>query len=334
LGNLITLKYVFHGYTLSPSGSPEGFFMFISRVYFVVLLYMQQNFYPFTQIRQAQTLLAGMFSFAQRNMLLNQLQNFVPHQNIVQIIAANVGQLHTDFALQKTLEKAKPLTPAPNFIGPQNILVEEGAVVENCLLNATEGPIYIAKNALIMDGAILRGPIFVGENSVIKMGATIYGGTTIGQNCIIGGEVKNSIISNFSNKAHHGYLGDSYLGEWCNLGAGTTNSNVKNTASNIAVQINNQTVFAGQKMGVIMADFAKTAINTSINTGTVIGVGANVFCNGLTPKLIPNFAWGVTGQMYTLPKFLTHNSQWLQLKGQQFTPAQIKNLETLYHTKS
>jgi UDP-N-acetylglucosamine diphosphorylase / glucose-1-phosphate thymidylyltransferase / UDP-N-acetylgalactosamine diphosphorylase / glucosamine-1-phosphate N-acetyltransferase / galactosamine-1-phosphate N-acetyltransferase len=180
----------------------------------------------------------------------------------------------------------------------------------------------------------LRGPVFIGEQAVVKMGATIYGGTTIGQQCIVGGEVKNSIISNYSNKAHHGYLGDSYIGEWCNLGAGTTNSNIKNTAGTVTLKLGNELVKAGNKMGVIMADFAKTAIQTALNTGTVIGVGANVFCTGLSPKVIPNFAWGTNGERYKLDAFLGHTQAWLQLKNQALNPQLIAQIQELYNTKT
>lgn len=142
-----------------------------------------------------------------------------------------------------------------------------------------------------MEGCLLRGPLAIGERTTVKMGTKIYGATTVGPKCTVGGEIKNSVFFGHSNKAHDGYLGDAVIGEWCNLGAGTSCSNVKNTASNVMVWTPKGLMNAGKKCGVIMGDYSRTAINTSINTGTIIGVSSNVFGNGLTPKYIPSFSW-------------------------------------------
>ena len=140
-----------------------------------------------------------------------------------------------------------------------------------------------------MEG-LLRGPLYIGKGAVVKMGAKIYGATTIGPGCTVGGEIKNSVLFAFSNKAHDGYLGDSVIGEWCNIGAGTSNSNLKNTAGDITVHLQGTAFKAGRKCGVLMGDFSRTA-NTSVNTGTVIGASANVFGCGLSPKC-SFFSWG------------------------------------------
>ena len=159
----------------------------------------------------------------------------------------------------------------------------------------------------------------------------MYGATSIGPNCSVGGEIKNSILFANSNKAHDGYLGDSVIGEWCNLGAGTSNSNVKNNASSIMVYTPNGLVNAGIKSGVIMGDYSRTAINTSINTGTVIGVCCNVFGNGLTPKYIPSFSWGSEGvQRYHFEKALAHIENWKALKNQKITDNEASILNHIF----
>lgn len=164
---------------------------------------------------------------------------------------------------------------------------------------------------------MLYGPVSIGEGATIKMGAKIYGATTIGPSCIAGGEIKNSVMFGFSNKAHDGYLGDSVVGEWCNMGAGTSSSNIKNNASTVMVWTQKGMVNVGLKCGVMMGDYSRTAINTSINTGTVIGVCSNVFGSGLTPKFIPSFSWGSEGVLrYRLEKALSDINNWKQLKGE------------------
>jgi len=189
--------------------------------------------------------------------------------------------------------------------------------VEHCFLNGSDGPIYVGKNALIMEGSMLRGPIAIGENAVVKMGTKIYGATTIGPNCTVGGEIKNAVFFGNSNKAHDGYVGDSVIGEWCNMGAGTSNSNIKNNASSVMLWTPNGPADVGFKCGMLMGDYTKTAINTSINTGTVIGACCNIFGSGLTPKYIPNFSWGSDGvERYEFEKAISDIVNWKRLKQQ------------------
>ncbi len=167
---------------------------------------------------------------------------------------------------------------------------------------------------------MIRGPGARCDNSIVKMGAKIYGATTIGPNCIVGGEIKNSILIGNSNKAHDGYLGDSLIGEWCNIGAGTSNSNIKNNAGDVMIWTINGPVNVGTKCGVVMGDFSRTAINSSINTGSVIGVCCNVFGSGLTPKYIPSFSWGSDGiEKYHYDKAMVDIANWKALKNETVT---------------
>ena len=236
------------------------------------------------------------------------------------IFQLNDYAIREDFNLLTEKRKSQKISKTNKVIKSGNIFIEKGAVVEHCILNASEGPIYIGKNAFIMEGACIRGAFACGEGAVIKMNSRIYGATTIGPYCTAGGEIKNSIFFAYSNKAHDGYIGDSVIGEWCNLGAGTSNSNMKNNASFVKVWTPKGEMIAGQKCGVFMGDFSKTSINTSINTGTVMGVCSNVFETGLTPKYIPSFSWGSDGlQRYDLMKAMIDIDGWKKLKGKSIT---------------
>jgi len=178
---------------------------------------------------------------------------------------------------------------------------------------------------------VIRGPFAMGEDACLKLGAKVYGATTLGPGCVVGGEIKNSVLFGYSNKAHDGYLGDSVIGEWCNMGAGTTNSNLKNNASDVRVWTSKGLMTAGKKCGVMMGDYSRTAINTSINTGTVIGVSSNVFGSGLTPKYIPNFSWGSEGvNRYTFEKAIADIQNWKKLKGRDITDNEKSILKYIF----
>ncbi|HEX2606028.1 MAG TPA: putative sugar nucleotidyl transferase [Flavisolibacter sp.] len=231
----------------------------------------------------------------------------------------NGAAIKNDYSLLTAGRKSQKVSSSNRTSG-KDLFLETGVKMEHCILNSEEGPIYIGKNATVMEGTLLRGPVSIGEGAVIKMGTKLYGGTTIGPYCLAGGEIKNSILFNHSNKAHDGYLGDSVIGAWCNMGAGTSNSNIKNTASAVLIHTLKGAKSAGTKCGVFMGDYSRTAINTSINTGTVIGACSNVFGNGLTPKYIPSFSWGSDGvQRYTLDKAFADIANWKQLKQQTLT---------------
>ena len=289
------------------------------------------NFYPFTKVVDDDSdFLMGCFSFAERNCFGIGSPYLVEVKNCVDVVKNNAATIVRDVAIKQINKATLELNSSSQIIHAYNIFVEEGAILENCILNASEGPIYIAKNCKIMDGAILRGPIFIDEGSIVKMGATIYGGTSIGKNCVVGGEIKNSIINNFSNKAHHGYLGDSIIGKWCNLGAGTSTSNVKNNGSDVMLQLANAELNAGNKFGLLMGDYSRSAINTSFNTGTVVGTCCNIFTEGLTPKYIPNFSWGCKGERYELPKAFTDIENWKIMKGETLSKEERELLKNLY----
>lgn len=236
------------------------------------------------------------------------------------IFHLNEYAINNDFELLTQKRKSQKISSSNKTIKTKDIFIEKGATIENCILNASTGPIYIGKNALIMEGSAIRGPFACGEGAVVKMGSKIYGATTIGPYCTVGGEIKNSVFFGYSNKAHDGYIGDSVIGEWCNLGAGTTNSNMKNNASEVKVWTSKGEMNAGQKCGVLMGDYSKTSINTSINTGTVIGVSSIILEPGLTPKYIPNFSWGADGvRRYELEKALADIHNWKKLKESSLT---------------
>ena len=245
----------------------------------------------------------------------------------------NDWALREDYQLMTQDRVSAPIPESVQTINPANVFIEPGAVLQHCLLNASTGPIYIGQNAEIMEGSLIRGPFSLGEGAVVKMGAKIYGATTIGPFCMAGGEIKNSILFGYSNKAHDGYLGDSVIGEWCNLGAGTSNSNIKNTASEVNVwhYHTREYLRAGLKCGLLMGDYSRSAINTSFNTGTVVGVCANIFGEGMPPKFIPSFSWGNKGlSLYEFEKALSDIRNWKKLKNQVLTEAEITQLKHIF----
>jgi UDP-N-acetylglucosamine diphosphorylase/glucosamine-1-phosphate N-acetyltransferase len=246
------------------------------------------------------------------------------------IVQLNGKAIAGDFQLLAAAGKSCVVAGTNRVMGEEHIFIEEGAVVEHCMLNATGGPIYIGRNATVMEGSVIRGPFAMGEGAVVKMGTAIYGATSIGPHCIAGGEIKNSIMMGYSNKAHFGYLGDAVIGEWCNLGAGTSNSNVKNSASDILVEMpGNGMVNAGLKCGLMMGDYSRCAIHTSFNTATFVGIACNIFGEGLTPKHVPGFSWGYAGR-YAFDKAIEHIQNWKKLKNQIITERETRILEYLY----
>ena len=233
------------------------------------------------------------------------------------IFQLNDWAIRQDFEVITAKRKSQRISTSNKVINPSQVFMEKGAKVEHGIINAATGPVYIGKNAEVMEGCIIRGPFAMGEEACLKMGTKVYGATTLGPRCIVGGEIKNSVLFGYSNKAHDGYLGDSVVGEWCNLGAGSTNSNLKNNASDVKIWTIKGEMNAGLKCGLLMGDYSRTAVNSAINTGTVIGICCNVFGSGLTPKYIPNFSWGSEGvKRYEFEKALLDIDGWKQLKGQ------------------
>lgn len=247
------------------------------------------------------------------------------------IFHLNAWAIEQDFELLTRGRSSQKISDSNKVTKSSRVFIEKGADIENCFLNATEGPIYIGKKATVMEGSMIRGPVAICEGATVKMGTRLYGGTTIGPGCIVGGEIKNSVFFANSNKAHDGYIGDSVIGEWCNLGAGTSNSNIRNNASPVQIWTPGGAVSVGLKCGVLMGDYSKTAINTSINTGTVIGVCCNVFGSGLTPKYIPSFSWGSEGvERYRLDKALNDVNSWKEMKQQELTDTEKNILKHIF----
>jgi UDP-N-acetylglucosamine diphosphorylase/glucosamine-1-phosphate N-acetyltransferase len=244
----------------------------------------------------------------------------------------NDDMIRQDYLLLTSGRVSCPIPSSNQVISPEAVFIEEGARMAHCSLNASTGPIYIGKNAEIMEGALIRGPFAICQDSVVKMGARIYGASTIGKHCMAGGEIKNSILSDFSNKSHDGYLGDAVIGEWCNIGAGSSNSNIKNTAKDIMIreESTGTLINAGQKCGLMMGDYSRCAINTSFNTGTITGICCNIFGSGLTPTYIRNFSWGFGESVYQWEKAIADIANWKKLKNQSLTSSEIQKLKIIF----
>ncbi len=212
------------------------------------------------------------------------------------IFQHNAEQINADFARLTRNQTSKGVTdPHTRVYQPGNIFIEEGVQLNACVLNASTGPIYLARGSQVQEGALIRGPFSLGEESVVNMGAKIKGDTTIGPHCKVGGEISNSILYGYSNKAHDGFLGNSVIGEWCNLGADTNTSNLKNNYEDVKIWNYRNGGFTSTGLmfcGLMMGDHSKCGINTMFNTGTVVGVGANIFGDGFPRNFIPGFAWG------------------------------------------
>ncbi len=211
------------------------------------------------------------------------------------IFSKNDAALREDFELITEGRRSQPIPKSVNVLSPENIFIEEGAKLEFVTLNASTGPIYIGKNAEIMEGSVIRGPFALCEEAQVKLATKVYGATTVGPHCRIGGEVNNSVLFGYSNKGHDGFLGNSVLGEWCNIGADSNNSNLKNNYEEVKLWSYETENFAKtglQFCGLMMGDHSKCGINTMFNTGTVVGVSANIFGSGFPRNFVPSFSWG------------------------------------------
>ena len=211
------------------------------------------------------------------------------------IFSKNGEAIEADFKLLTANRISAPIPEQTVAFNSEAIFIEDGAELPLCVLNATNGPIYIGKNTEIMEGSMVRGPFALCEGSTLKMGTKIYGPTTVGPYSKVGGEVNNSVFFGYSNKGHDGFLGNSVIGEWCNLGADTNNSNLKNNYAEVRLWSYETENFAKtglQFCGLMMGDHSKCGINTMFNTGTVVGVSANIFGSGFPRNFIPSFSWG------------------------------------------
>jgi UDP-N-acetylglucosamine diphosphorylase/glucosamine-1-phosphate N-acetyltransferase len=227
--------------------------------------------------------------------IIDYLEDSLTVQNTWDIFSNNDAALRADFELVTQDRKSQPIPKSVNVIAPENIFIEEGAKLEFVTLNASTGPIYIGKDAEIMEGSVIRGPFALCEGAGVKLATKVYGATTVGPYSKIGGEVNNSVLFAYSNKGHDGFLGNSVLGEWCNIGADSNNSNLKNNYEEVKLWSYETESFAKtglQFCGLIMGDHSKCGINTMFNTGTVIGVSANIFGSGFPRNFVPSFSWG------------------------------------------
>lgn len=220
------------------------------------------------------------------------------HQKIAfpwQIFTKNKEILIEDFKRLTKGRSSAHVSETNTIIGKENLFVEKGAKIEGAIINASTGPVYIGKDAEVMEGSIIRGPFALCEHSKTKMGAKISGPVTVGPHCKVGGEVHESVFFGYANKAHDGFVGNSVIGEWCNLGADTNTSNLKNTYEPVRLYSYDKQSFiktGEQFIGLIMGDHSKCGINTMFNTGTVVGVNANVYGDGFQRNFVPSFAWG------------------------------------------
>jgi UDP-N-acetylglucosamine diphosphorylase/glucosamine-1-phosphate N-acetyltransferase len=243
------------------------------------------------------------FKYLEDDLPISELSGYdISEDNSIQLVdelwkiyTLNGQEIENDFDLVTRNRKTQPISHSNTIIGTGRIFLEEGATVEGSTLNTNKGSIYVGKDAEIMEGAMIRGGLAMGANSVVKMGAKIYGPTTIGPWSKAGGEINNSVILGYSNKGHDGYMGNSVIGEWCNIGADTQTSNLKNNYTDIKLWDYKERRFmpTGQQFcGLIMADHAKSGISIMFNTGTVVGVASNIFGTGYPRNFIPSFAWG------------------------------------------
>lgn len=242
--------------------------------------------------------------FSEENIEVENFDSFQPVEyqgecivieNTWDIFSKNHVAIQDDFDIVTNNRKSQPIPATVNVINAENIFIESGAKLNFVTLNAESGPIYIGRDTEIMEGSIIRGPFALGDHAIVKMGAKIYGATTVGPHCRVGGEVNNSVMFAYSNKGHDGFLGNSVLGEWCNLGADTNNSNLKNNYAEVRLWDYNTEGFARtglQFCGLMMGDHSKCGINTMFNTGTVVGVSANIFGSGFPRNFVPSFSWG------------------------------------------
>ena len=252
------------------------------------------------------------------------------------IFQLNGQEIESDLAIITEGRKSEKLSVTVRTIAPENIFVEPGFKGEHITLNASTGPFYLGPNTEIMEGSVIRGPFALCEGSTVKLAAKIYGPTTVGPNCKIGGEVNNSVIHSNSNKGHDGFLGNAVLGEWCNIGADTNNSNLKNNYSEVKVwnYTKQRFIKSGlQFCGLIMGDHSKCGINTMFNTGTVVGVAANIFGSGFPRNFIPSFSWGGAGGMITnqMNKVVETASLVMERRGQKLSDADKNILQWIFN---
>lgn len=277
-------------------------------------------------------------AYAEANDLLEieTKEKFIKINYTWDIFTKNENALEADFDLLTKNRKSQIIDATNTVQKPENIFIEEGAKVFNASLNASSGPIYIGKDAEVMEGALIRGPFALCEKSSVKMGAKIYGATTVGPESKVGGELSNVVIFGLSNKSHEGYLGNAVIGEWCNIGADSNNSNLKNTYENIKLWNYADKSFIDTQLqfcGLIMGDHSKCGINTMFNTGTVIGIGANIFGAGFQRNFIQSFAWGGVSKMekYNYKRAMNTTNEVFKRRNREFNETEKELLTHVYN---
>ena len=294
------------------------------------VMHLEQN----TALFLNDVFLAGETNAAEKIQFLGETP--VVLKNRWDIYALNHLVLKHDFDLLTAGRKSQKLSETNTLIGPKEMLfIEEGAKVEAAILNTSTGPIYIGKKAEIMEGSIVRGPLAMCEESALKLGAKIYGATTLGPHCKVGGEVNNVVFQAYSNKGHDGFLGNALIGEWCNLGADTNTSNLKNNYGMVdtySYETNGQVKTDVQFMGVCMGDHSKCGINTMFNTGTVTGVSSNIFGAGFPSKFIPSFTWGGAegSEPFRFEKAVEYANNMMARRGLELTSDEIAILKHIH----
>lgn len=238
------------------------------------------------------------------------------------IFSMNDAQLRVDYDRLTRGRVSAKVSDTNTVIGNQ-LFLEEGARIEASIINTITGPVYVAKDAEVMEGCMIRGPFALGEHAVLKMGAKVYGASTLGEGCKVGGEINNVVFFANSNKAHDGFLGNAVIGEWCNLGADSNNSNLKNNYEEVKLWSEDKNTFVKtglQFCGLIMGDHSKCGINTMFNTGTVVGVSCNIFGAGFPRNFIPSFSWGGASGIteYQLQKAIETASKVFARRGKDF----------------
>ncbi|HET8574409.1 MAG TPA: GlmU family protein [Edaphocola sp.] len=251
------------------------------------------------------------------------------------IFSKNAAMIGHDFVLLTSGRIQEKIPEYVTVIGAENIFIEPGAKVAPCIINAADGPVYIGEDAEIMEGALVRGPFSLGANACLKMGAKIYGGTTIGEGCKVGGEVNNAVFFNHSNKGHDGFIGNAVIGDWCNLGADTNCSNLKNNYDEVKIwneQLGAPVATGLQFCGLLMGDHSKCGINTMFNTGTVVGVSCNIFGAGFPGKFLPSFTWGGINEnaVYRLDKAIEAANRMMTRRNMKLSGGEAAVFEYLF----
>ncbi len=259
--------------------------------------------------------------------------------NMWNIFSLNERAIKDDYVMMTAGKQSTPIPQGTTVVGEGQLFIEEGAKIHaGCIINAATGPVYIGKGAEILEGTMIRGPLAMCSGSVIKMGGKIYGATTLGPGCKVGGEINNVVFFANSNKAHDGYLGNSVIGEWCNLGADTNCSNLKNNYSTVSIwqESTNSSVSTGLIFcGLMMADHSKCGINTMFNTGTVVGVSCNIYGADFLHKHIPSFSWGSAAKMisYSFDKAMETAARMMERRGIKLSDAEMEMYKHIFNSR-